>query len=62
MSEDNYRNSLKYVTDTVDQEGFDYAFTGYSEFKEVKDEKFHELRRDYLKAADELASYLGVDI
>jgi hypothetical protein len=28
-------------------EGFDYAFTDYSQFKKVKDTKFHELRKAY---------------
>ncbi len=51
---------LDYVRETVDQEGFDYAFRDYSDFiDEVQDEKFHELRRAYVKAAKELDMYIG---
>jgi hypothetical protein len=53
---------LKYVLDTVDNEGFDYAFRHYSDFKdEVSDAKFHELREAYVKAAEELAEYVGAE-
>ena len=45
----------------VDNEGFDYAFRNYSDFKEVKDEEFHRLRTAYVKAARELAEYLDID-
>lgn len=48
-----------YVRDIIDQEGFHYAFEGYSDFKEISDEKFHELRQAYLKAAADLSEYLG---
>jgi hypothetical protein len=40
------------------QEGFDYCFRHYSSFKEIKDEKFHELRISYLLAAKELEQYI----
>lgn len=48
----------QYVLNIIDNEGFDYAFTGYSDFKEVKDPEFHRLRKAYLKAAKELEKYL----
>ena len=49
------------VAACVDNEGFDYAFRNYSDFKEVKDEEFHKLRKAYVDAADALAEYIGVD-
>lgn len=53
---------LQYVQDTIENEGFDYGFRHYSDFKdEVKDEKFHELRTAYVEAAEALAEYTGTD-
>jgi hypothetical protein len=51
----------KYVIDCVDNEGFDYTFVSYSEFKEIKDEEFHKLREAFLDARQELAEFLGVE-
>jgi hypothetical protein len=42
----------------MDQEGFDYCWRHYSNFKEIKDQKFHELRESYIKAANELEDYV----
>jgi hypothetical protein len=39
-------------------EGFHYCFKYYSRFEEIKDERFHELRLSYLKAAKELDDYI----
>ena len=55
------RKGFAGVIDTIENEGFDYAFTSYSNFETVKDEKFHELRRAFLKAREELQEYLGVE-
>ena len=33
----------------------------YSDFKEIKDVEFHELRKAYVKAAKALKEYLGSD-
>lgn len=46
---------LKYK---MDDEGFDYCFRDYSDFLAVEDEKFHELRKAFVKAADELEEYI----
>lgn len=54
-------HTLAYVLDCIEHEGFDYAFTCYSHFEQVKDEKFHDLRNKFLNARDELAEYLGVE-
>lgn len=53
--------NLDYVRSIIANEGFDYAFQHYSDFKEVKDEKFHKLRKEYLQAAKDLARYLDID-
>jgi hypothetical protein len=42
----------------IENEGFDYCFRNYSAFKEVKDKKFHDLRKAYLKAAETFEKYL----
>jgi hypothetical protein len=52
---------LDYVRDSVEQEGFDYCFTGYSNFEEIKDEEFHKLREAFVKASNELKEYLGLE-
>lgn len=40
----------KYILETIENEGFDYAFTGFSDFENIKDEEFHKLRKLYLDA------------
>jgi len=42
----------------MEAEGFHYCFEWYSTFEEIEDEKFHELRLAYLKAANELENYV----
>lgn len=42
----------------IEDEGFDYTFDCYSNFREIKDEKFHQLRKDYLKARNEFEKYI----
>ena len=49
------------VATRADIEGFDYAFIHYSDFKEIKDKKFHELRLAYVKARNDLAKYIGLE-
>jgi hypothetical protein len=48
----------KFVLDVIDQEGFEYSFEHYSDFKEVADKRFHELKDAYLKAKEDLKSYI----
>jgi hypothetical protein len=55
------RSNMQYVRDTVENEGFDYAFRHYSHFEEVEDEKFHKLRKAYISAAEKLDKYVGID-
>jgi len=51
-------NHLQEVFDAMDGEGFDYCFMHYSEWKEIKDPEFHELRKAYMKAAKALQKYV----
>lgn len=50
---------MQYVKDHAEQEGFDYCFTGYSDFADIKDEEFHKLRKAYVTAAEALQKYIG---
>ena len=51
--------TLQDVRDRVEIEGFEYAFRSYSDFPEVEDPEFHRLREAFVKAADELETYLN---
>ena len=42
----------------MDNEGIDYCFKHYSNFEEIKDEKFHELRNKFLTSLDEIQNYV----
>lgn len=39
-------------------EGFHYCWKHYSSFKEIEDNEFHKLRKNYLKSVDKLEKYL----
>lgn len=52
------QEDMEYVQSKIDNEGFDYTFTGYSDFETIKDKKFHELRKAYIKAQEDLESYI----
>lgn len=43
----------------MDNEGIDYCFESYSSFEEIKDEKFHELRLQFLKSLKEIQNYVN---
>ena len=47
------------VMGTVDSEGFDYAFCDYSNFEEIKDVEFHEVRKRYVEVARKLKEIIG---
>lgn len=51
--------TVSHVAERYHQEGFDYAFESYSDFKEVQDRRFHTLRRGYLAARKALDKYLS---
>jgi len=42
----------------IDWEGFDYCFSEYSAWEEIKDEKFQELITNFRKSRKELITYL----
>ncbi len=44
-----------------ENEGFDYAFRFKSSFSDIKDKKFHKLRKAYVKAAQELSDYCRLE-
>jgi hypothetical protein len=52
------KQDLSDVQYRIENEGFDYCFRCYSNFEEINDEKFHELRKAYIKAAKELENYV----
>lgn len=47
------------VLEIIDQEGFDYCFLHYTDFKEIKDKKFHKLIDDYVEATKKLENYIN---
>lgn len=53
-SEDERRD----IETTVDIVGFDGTFASYSLFEEIKDVRFHQLRKKYLAARTELREYI----
>lgn len=59
MSESMTKTEREDVRSTIENEGFDYAFEGYSDFPEIKDEEFHRLRKAYLAARKSLEDYIG---
>ena len=42
----------------MDAEGFNYCFESYSSFEEIEDDKFHDLRNEYLRVSKELENYV----
>ena len=48
----------QYINTSIEEEGFDYCFDGYSSFKDIKDEHFHALRQKYLNAKKDLKHYI----
>ena len=54
--------NLIHVKIRMRQEGFHYCFKHYSRFEEVEDERFHELRKQYLESADMLEKYIDSKI
>ena len=43
----------------IDAEGFDHTFNHLTTFRDIGDHRFHELRRAYVAAAQELKDYLA---
>ena len=51
-------SDLNDVKECILIDGFDYTFIDYSNFEDVNDEKFHVLRKAYVKAHKDLYSYI----
>lgn len=47
------------IISIIETEGFDLAFTHYSNYRDISDPHFHYLRQNYIDAAAELMSYLA---
>ena len=48
----------EYVLQRINQEGFHYCFTHYSNFSEIEDNEFHRLRLASLAASRVLETYI----
>lgn len=48
---ENLRNS-------IESEGFDYAFNDYSDWNEIKDKEFHALLKNWRDARDKFVEFL----
>jgi len=57
MTDDEIEN-WEYVRWKMVDEGFDYCFTGYSNWNEIKDEKFQQLKEAYCNSQKELKNYI----
>jgi RecG-like helicase len=47
------------VSYRMNAEGFQYCFKHYSSFKEIKDENFHKLIKEYLEISDKIEEYVN---
>lgn len=61
MTEDEKEN-WECVHYRMDEEGFDYCFNGFSNWEEIKDEKFHEMRKAYLESEKQLRGYINAKV
>ena len=56
---DKEKENFRSVGYRMRNEGFHYCFDGYSDWNEIKDEKFQKLRLKYLDAAEKLKKYVN---
>ncbi len=54
--------NLKMVQYRMVADGFHYCFKHYSSFTDIEDEKFHELRKQYLESAKQLKDYIDLKV
>ena len=59
-----FKNTMKQadadsVIQVIQAESFDSAFSHYSTYKDINDTKFHELRKAYISARNELMDYVN---
>jgi hypothetical protein len=46
------------ILSIIDAEGFDAAFRHYSNYRDISDPQFHQLKANYVDAARELLDYI----
>jgi hypothetical protein len=51
-------STINHVKYCLEKEGCEYCFDSYSYFNEVEDPLFHELRKNYLTAKENLIEYI----
>lgn len=49
------------LADKIEWEGGDYTLFEYSDWKEIKDKKFHQLRKEIVRLRKELYEYIEID-
>lgn len=52
-------NSIETLKWNISDEGLEYAVMHYSRWPQIDDNRFHELREAYVKAAEELETYIA---
>ena len=58
------KEEVEMLQDKIDWEGFDYCFTGYSNWNEIQSTKFHNLLSDWKDAQRAFIDFLiknGID-
>lgn len=58
LEDDDSIEKWEFLYNKINNEGFHYCFSGYSNWDDIKDQKFHNLRLDYLKSASLLNKYV----
>ena len=53
-----HKADLEKLHQCIEKEGFHYCFMYYSEFNEIDDKEFHELRAEYKEVTNQLSAYL----
>ena len=55
------KSDLEEIQSIIDNEGFDYTFAHYSNFNDIKDKEYHELKKKFLDSRAELGKYLKLE-
>ncbi len=51
------KKEIEIIEDVVQNEGIEYGLTTSTDFKDVKNERFHELRLAYQKAYNDVVTF-----
>ena len=57
-----YDETFEYVYDMIRAEGMYYAFHACSDFANIKDSKFHKLRKNFIKSEKKLKDYVNLHV